>query len=123
MAFEEAVVKVSRPAGADLSAAMYLAVKLNSSSEVVKVSALTDATFGILQNDPVAGQAAAIAIGGICKAKAGATLAAGDVVAANTAGKLIVGATGSKAIGTVVVGGAADEIVSVLIGATAPVKA
>lgn len=124
MAFEEAIIKVSRPAGADLSTLLYTGVKLNSASEVVAITGLTDTPYGVLQNDPKQGQAAAVAVGGICKVLAGATVAAGAQLSFNTTGKAIVGAAGAKVFGEAVTGGANGEVISAIVNpASAPIRA
>lgn len=126
MAFEEVLVAVSRPAGADLSdwaTHKFTGVKLDSSSNVVKVSAITDTVYGILQNDPKQGEAARVAIGGITKLRLAGTVAAGDQVSLNNAGRGVVAASTSKIIGTAVTGGVTGDIVSVSIStANSPTK-
>lgn len=121
MAYEEVVVCVTRPAGADLSdpTNANTFVKLNSNGEVVKVSALTDKPFGVLTNDPKLGEGARIAISGLVKVRAGAALATGASVSTNTAGKAITGATGSYRVGDVVVGGASGDIITVALSTVA----
>lgn len=125
MAYEETIIKVSAVAGVDLSAEAnrYTGVKLNASGSVIKIAALTDNPFGVLQNDPRQGQAAAIAVSGISKVKAGAVIAPGDQFSFNTSGKAIIGAVGAKIVGTAVTGGVANDVISALINtASAPTK-
>lgn len=126
MAFEEVLVAVSRPAGADLSdwaTHKFTGVKLNANSEVVKVSAITDTVYGILQSDPKQGEAARVAIGGISKLRLAGTVAAGDQVSLNNAGRGVVAASTSKVIGQAVTGGVTGDIVSVSIStANSPTK-
>jgi hypothetical protein len=79
----------TRPAGADLSAAanQYKFVKLNTSSQVVLCSAVTDKPYGILQNTPASGQAAEVMIDGISKVQADANLTIGDQVGTSADGQ------------------------------------
>ena len=93
MALQSNGIDISRVAGADLSASQYLAVKLNSSGQVV-VAGAGEAAIGILQNKPGAGQAATVRVGGASKAKAGGTIAAGADVAANSSGAIVVATAG-----------------------------
>ena len=80
---------LSRVAGADLSAAQYKAVKLNSSGAAVLAGA-GEFAIGILQNNPASGVAAMIAtVGAISKAKAGGSITAGATVAVNASGLLV----------------------------------
>lgn len=116
-AFEENLKNVTGVAGADLSAAakQYTCVKLNSSEEIVSCSAITDKTFGILQDVGVQGKALPVAVSGICKAKAGATIAAGDPVATKADGTLQVAATTQYVIGVARTGGSSGQVISVLL--------
>ena len=135
MANEAILQEISIPAGADLSANQFFAVKIDSSGNAVLAGAGEQAY--ILQNKPDStGKevTANLAIGGQSKALFGGTVAAGDFVASDAAGKVItavantglgnVDTTGSDAteavkgshiIGQAVAGGAADEIGTILI--------
>jgi hypothetical protein len=115
MAIEEGLKQVSADAGADLSAAanQFKAVKLDANGAVVLCSAITDVTFGILQDVAVAGKAVPVAVGGICKAKAGATIAAGAPVATKADGTLQTAATTQYVIGVARFGGVSGDIISV----------
>lgn len=118
MAHEEALHVLSRPAGADLSnwsSLKYTVVKLDTNGAVVTATASTDVAYGVLQNDPKAGQAARIAVGGVTKLRLGATIAAGALVAFDTTGKGKVPATGNRVIGIAVYGGVSGDIVPVLL--------
>lgn len=110
----------TRPAGADLSAAgnQFKFVKLNSSGQVVAIAANTDKPYGILQNRPAAGQAAAVMIDGISKLQADAATQEGARIGPSADGQ---GATYVPGTDTTkyIVGeavtecGAAGEIISV----------
>ena len=79
----------TRPAGADLSAAgnQYKFVKLNSSAAVVLCSAVTDKPYGVLQNRPASGQAAAVMTSGVSKVQADADLTKGNTVGTSADGQ------------------------------------
>ena len=117
MAFEERLENISVDAGADLSdnANLYKVVKLNSSEQAVLAAAITDVPLGILQDLGKAGQPVPVAVGGICKAKAGATIAAGAPVATKADGPLQTAATTQYVLGIARTGGGSGEIISVLL--------
>lgn len=102
MATEERCELVTAITAADLSAAanMFKAVKLDASGNVVAIAAITDLPFGILQDTAVSGRAVPVAIGGIVKCKAGATIAAGAPVAVKADGTLQTAVTTQYVLGT-----------------------
>lgn len=57
-------LKVSRPAGADLTTAQYKFVKLEADGDVILCTALTDRPLGVLQNTASTGQIAEVLIAG-----------------------------------------------------------
>lgn len=119
MAKDEAVQLVTLPANADLSAKQYFAVAINSNGRVALAGDGALIT-GILYNKPDAqDKEAAVAISGRVKTEFGATVAAGDEVAVDSAGKIVPSATGDHTIGVAIEGGASGEIGSVLIGGMA----
>jgi hypothetical protein len=75
-------------AGANLSASQYMPVKLASTAgEVVRATATTDVIIGVLQNDPADGEAAEVAVLGVCKAYTGTSnVAIGEFLSANSTG-------------------------------------
>ena len=85
-------MRYSFEAGADLSSHQYHAVQLD---EDFRVDVITDANapqlpIGILQNDPVSGEAAEVALPGeICFAEAGTTITFGQELGMNNDGELI----------------------------------
>lgn len=119
MAYEETLVSVTRPAGADLSAAQYHVVKLDSAGAVV-LAALGDAeVLGVLQNNPIATVAATVAISGISKIHASGTTTAGAQVGVGaTDGQILDAAVTHIVIGTAIVGAAANDyaVVALKIG-------
>lgn len=116
MATDQALVCVSIPAGEDLSTKQYKTMNLNSSGQVVTVSSAGGRAVGVLQNDPdTAGQAATVAIGGICKVKYGGNITAGNNVQADSDGDVIVAASGDYILGVAMVSGVDGDIGSVLL--------
>lgn len=104
-------------AGADLSAAQYTVVKLNSSGLVVAVAAITDVPIGILQNAPVAGAAAEVLVTGGSKLVATAAITLPAVLGVDAVGKgkkLTVGTdTTQYVIGqATAASGGANEVIS-----------
>lgn len=87
MAWEGDQVKVSRVAGADLSAKQYHFVKLDANGDVVACDGATDKPFGVLQNDPASGEEASICILGISKVVADAALNEGDSIGPSADGQ------------------------------------
>ena len=77
-------------AGADLSSNQYYPVKFASTAgEVVKATAATDAFAGVLQNDPVDGDAASVIGLGAATVRAGtSTITYGSKLTANSSGAI-----------------------------------
>ena len=126
MAFEQPLFLISRRAGAGLSAAQYRFVALNANGEVLLAGA-GDKAIGVLQNDPLQGQAATVQVLGISKVVAGGAINIGDYVASDASGKAkaavassantTTGAiTGSHIVGIALEAAtAADQVISVLL--------
>lgn len=86
-------------AAADLSAKQYHVVALASTAKQVKTAAAaTGAVVGILQNDPLVGEAASVVGAGMTKAYSGAVIAAGDLVTANSTGQCIATTTANNKV-------------------------
>ncbi|NIQ91029.1 MAG: DUF2190 family protein [Nitrospinaceae bacterium] len=106
-------------AAADLSAKQFTFVKIDSNGQAAANTAEGAMVDGVLQNKPAAqGEAAAVAYAGVTKVVAGDTVAAGGKVISDTAGKAIPAATGKFIRGTALTGGAADEVISILLAPT-----
>lgn len=106
---------LSLPAAADLTTKQFRVMTVNSSGQAA-VAGATDLAVGLLQNKPGSGQAATVAFGGISKAVAGGTVAAGARVTADANGAVIAATTaGDAVVGVALAGGAAGEIIPVLI--------
>jgi hypothetical protein len=114
MATEQVLMCDNKLAGADLSTAQYKIVKLSGANAVL-ASAAGELAYGVLQNAPVAGDAAGIAIGGRTKIQLGATLAAGAKFSTSAAGLAIAAISTHQVLGTIVEGGASGEIGSAVI--------
>jgi hypothetical protein len=115
MAVEERVELVSAVTGADLSASsnQYKVVKLDTNANVIAVTAITDVPFGILYDTAASGKGVPVAVGGIAKCIAGATIAAGAPVATKADGTLQTAATTQYVIGTARVAAVAGDVFGV----------
>jgi hypothetical protein len=120
-AFGPQPIVVTFPAGADLSANQYQAVKLNSSGQVVAVAAITDIPIGVLQNQPnAAGKAAEVVVFGGTKMVASAAITLPALVGVDTAGKakkIAAGTDGTQYIlgQAVQAAGASGDLISVYV--------
>ena len=89
-------------AGGDLSSDQFHFVKLGAGSLVVQAGA-GERAIGVLQNDPIAGRAARVAIGGLCRVEAcggGTAIVAGDPLKSDADGMAVkAGTDKDKAIG------------------------
>ena len=99
MAYEESLTSITIPAGSDLSAKQYYFVKADTDGKAALAGA-DDQALGILQNDPTAGQAATIAVGGVSKVVASAAINAGARVSATAAGKAVTTTASTVSDGT-----------------------
>ena len=73
----------------DLSSYQYYVVKHGSTAGTVKVaSAVDDAIAGILQNEPASGEAAEVAVLGVVKAAAEASVSAGSYLTVSSTGRV-----------------------------------
>lgn len=110
MATQGAQVRESMIAGADLSAAQFTFVKMNTTDRTVVTTANGDAAFGVLINDPASGAAATVVTHGRVMVKVGTGgLTAGDNVAADASGVAITAATADIICGVCVEGAALNE--------------
>lgn len=117
MATEQALILITLPADADLSAKQYTFVDINSDGEVIAASAQGQDAIGILQNDPAAAdEAAVVAIAGISKCFFGGTIATAVRVTTAADGQADTSASGDVTLGIAVKGAGADEVGEVLLG-------
>lgn len=114
MAYENAMHVITAVAGADLSAAQYKFVKLNTTANQVVLCGDGEDGDGVLQNDPTSGQAATVCIGGVTKVLLGGTVAAGGVVSSGAAGIANASANGDYMLGKALTGGASGEIATII---------
>ena len=113
-------VKITLPAGADLSSNQYYFVKINSSGNAVLCSAATDKPIGVLQNDPTSGEEAQVLVVGGTKLVTNSACDEGTVVGTASSGKgapYVAGTDTTKFIvGSVILASGADgEIATVVV--------
>jgi hypothetical protein len=120
MAFQSSpVLDCSFKAAEDLSSYQYHFVKINSSGEAKLLDTATEIPDGVLQNAPVAGEAATVRMLGISKVVANAALDEGtlikpEFVSTSDCGKAADGTYGGIICGVVVgSSGAEDDLASV----------
>lgn len=103
-------------AGADLSSAQFLGVKLNNAGDVV-LAGDGDLSIGVLQNKPILGEACEIEFDGLSKAVSGAAVAnAGTKLATNAAGKYIAAVSTKHVVAVnLTPSGALDELFTVAV--------
>lgn len=116
MATENALKSIPYTASADLSALQYTFVKMSGDYSVAGAPAAGGAdAVGILQNDPVSGAAAAVAVAGQSKILLAATLTAGAKITTDANGAAVAATTGNTILGTLVEGGASGQIGAVVL--------
>lgn len=103
-------------AAADLSAKQFYAVKITAARAVNLASTGGEGIYGILQNKPPSGEAADVGLIGVTKAIAGGTIAAGDLLMTDTAGKLITATSTNHAVGQALEAAVANQIFTMAIG-------
>jgi len=88
MAYENNVLNVSFISSIDLNAAAHkhMFVQLSGTTPFKVTLAAANGGIGVLQNAPLAGEHATVAIRGQLKANAGATISVGDEISAATSG-------------------------------------
>lgn len=105
-------------AGADLSSSQYKVVKpASTAGEVIAGAAATDKIIGVLQNAPADGEAALVAVSGVVKALAEASVAAGDHITTSTTGRVKTTTTGNNHVLGVALkaSAAAGDIIPIVI--------
>jgi hypothetical protein len=105
-------------AGGDLSALQYTGVKLNSSGNAIAATAATDKVIGFVQNAPATNDSADVALrnsGGTFKAKAGGTIAVGDLLTIDASGRVITTTTAAnEVVGRAIEAAVVNQITEVL---------
>lgn len=74
-------------ASADLSDKQYHFVEISGVRTVASCNAITDVALGVLQNDPISGGPAVVAINGTTKIVAGGAITAGQRIAPKADGR------------------------------------
>lgn len=86
-------------AGADLSAKQYHLVRLATTAKTVLVAgAATGPIIGVLQNDPLSGEAASVVCAGMTKSIAGGAISPGDLLTANSTGQCVATTTANNKV-------------------------
>jgi len=105
----------ARNAGADLSAKLYYAAKVDTDGDIVLAGA-GEAALGIITEAAVENKPVTVQFGGIAKAIAAGAFNAGVMLASDGNGKLTTASTGNEVIGIALeVSGGANEIVAVAL--------
>lgn len=118
MAYENILFDWTLVAAADLT--QFTVVKTDSNGKAASSTAGTAVPTGIVQDKPLSGQTAQVRVLGISKAVAGGSVTTGAAVTAGASGKVVAAANGDYAVGIALVGGAANEIITILL--TGPFK-
>lgn len=120
MATENKILDLSFEAAEDLSNDQYRIVVLDT-GKVRRPNAVTDIPLGVLQNAPVAGEAASVRVIGVSKVQLGEAVAENEWVklewvdAADAGKGLDADVALDLAIGRCLVGGAEDDLGEVLL--------
>jgi hypothetical protein len=113
----EMLRSITRPASGDLSAGLMKFTKLDSSGQAAICSVAGELAIGVLQNKPTAaGQAAEVAVAGVVKVIASATITPNQKVSTTNAGLAKVAVSTEHPLGVCVKGGAVNEVIEVLMG-------
>lgn len=103
------------PADTDLSTKQYYFMDCNSDGEAV-VAGAGSTCVGVLGNAPsAAGQSAEIMYRGVVPVVCGGTVATGDAVKIDSAGKAVAASSGDKAVGRALSTGAAGTQANILL--------
>lgn len=118
MAIEQRVYNIGFcKAAADLRTKQFFIVKVTATSTVGLTTAAGEAALGILQNKPNTNEVADVLAVGVSKVKIGVGgLTAGTQYEAATDGTAIAVTTAKVGLGTVIVGGAQNELAVVTVG-------
>lgn len=104
----------------------FLAMKLSTAADltILRQGSANARVFGILQNNPVSGGMANVAISGPSKAVYGGTVTRGDYVTTDSSGRMVTATTGQLACGVAMVSGVVSDIGTVnLFGGNATIIA
>ena len=110
----------SKIAGEDLTSGQYLFVTLETDGQLDLADAITDITYGVLQNNPDTGEVATVKVSGETKVIAAAQLTVGQFVGPATTGRAQVAVSTQYARGRVVeAAGAAGDVAIIQLFDTA----
>lgn len=116
MATENALKSIPYTAGIDMSALQYTFCAVTGDDTVGAPADNGADAMGVVQNNPVAGAAAAVAVTGQTKVLfAAVAIAAGVDITCDATGKAVTAITGDTILGTTVQGGAASIIGGVVL--------
>ena len=113
MAYNESNISVSLNAAADLTAAQYKFVSIDSNGAI----ALTgdgEHADGVLMSAPNTGEAGTVTISGIAKVECGGEVTAGGDVASDANGAAGNAGSGDAVLGTALETGASGRVISIL---------
>ena len=115
MAFENEQLRTSFSAAGDLSANQYRVVRLSGVMTVNLASLNTAKTaIGVLLNKPsAAGRAASVALSGVTKAYAGASVTAAGLLTHDSSGQVIAAISGSMIIGHALETGTTNDLIGI----------
>lgn len=114
MATENNLSTISMVAASDMSTTgQYRFVVINSSGEAAIAGAAAEVD-GVMQSNPGLGQSGSVGINGVTKIVLAATLAAGATVASDGSGEAVASSV-NPVQGKLLEGGAAGDIVSMLL--------
>lgn len=114
MGFEIPLLKWTREAAADLSAAQYMGLVMSGTQ--VALAGADVRIIGVLQNKPAAaGRGAEIMSQGITKGEFGATVSANADVSMDATGRFITSAGSAAILGVAIEGGAVGEVGTILL--------
>ena len=114
MAYEIPLEVLTLKATTAMTDKRWLAVKLDTSGQVVLAGA-GESAIGIIQDEPIAGEVGRVGTLGISFAVAGDAITAGSNVAADADGAFVTAGGGDAAIGVALISAAAGDIFSVLL--------
>lgn len=104
----------SRVCSEDLSTKQFYIVQQDANGDIEVAEGATDLLVGVLQNNPASGEPATYRFLGTSKVKAGGTIAVGDWITTDSAGKGIATTTdGNIVIGKALEAGVTDDIIEV----------
>ncbi|MCL6597950.1 MAG: DUF2190 family protein [Alicyclobacillus macrosporangiidus] len=119
MAFEVDQLTISLPCATDLSTKQYCAVTVDGNGNAA-LPADGGVAVGVLQNNPKAGQTAAVRVAGVTYMVASAAVNAGQLVTTDANGQAKPAAAGNHVVGIALdTVAAAGEVVSVLLKSVA----